>query len=99
MSGQSANRLNHLGNGITDLVQLTRIDRHLIAGLMHLNSCAIELVLKRWLAEFAYRIYYVVSTPCEHRLNGSEELQIELRKTPFSVFEHRFRNGRKTACH
>ena len=50
---QSANGFDHLGNGVTDLIQLPGIDSHLVAGFMNLDACPVELVFECWFAKFA----------------------------------------------
>src|SRR5439155_11941016 len=48
---QASRRFDDLGHGASHIVQLTRVDPHLVALLVDLNARAVELVLERRLTE------------------------------------------------
>src|SRR5579883_1236663 len=55
--GQRTNGFDHFGRGRRDVVQLARVEADVIAVLVDLDTCAVELVLEGEIAELFDRFF------------------------------------------
>ena len=66
---------DHIGEPFGDVVEIAGVERHLIAGLVHLKPDPIELCLNDDLAELADRFGHAWRGSCQHRLHAPPDAE------------------------
>ena len=97
---ERAHRVHDLGDGRCHVAQIAREHANLIAALVDLDTCAIELPLERdVVAQLSERIVHVFGRLREHRLNRLKQLHTEVGKAGVTAEEGGPRDGGKRAGH
>ncbi len=95
--GQRACRLDDFRHGDADVAQVARVDTHVVAGLVHLDARAIELVFERRLAKISKSGFNVRGRVGEHRLDRRERLDDQRLQRRFAFDERRPGDRRERA--
>lgn len=94
---QRLNGLDQLGHGMGDVIAAARVDADIAAVLVHLDACAVELELQRGLAEPLQGLGDVARRLGQHRLEGTEEAEMEVVEPGPPFGEHGLRHGGQLA--
>jgi hypothetical protein len=86
---ERTHRIDQLRHGRGHVVEVARVDAHLVAGLVHLHARAVELPFERGRAERGERRSHVVGRRGQHRLHRLQQADREAGEPGRAVAERR----------